>query len=75
MLFLYFYFLRNFKYLHISKIYEEELSKYGDYEYEKSENLLSLLIKINADIKWESYPKNVIEAMLLEFMIKEEQNK
>ena len=38
------------------------------------ENLLSLLIKINADIKWESSPKNVIEAMLLEFMIKEEQN-
>lgn len=68
-------FLRNFKYLHIPKIYEEELSKYGDYEYEKSENLLSVLIKINADIKWENSPKNVIEAMLLEFMIKEAQNK
>lgn len=62
--------LGNFDYLQIPNTEEmrEVLnSLYGDEYYERRiGDLLSVLIQINSTIKWESSPKYIIEAMLLE---------
>lgn len=56
---------KSFRYIHIPTIYEDELKTYGDYEYDVCNNLLKVLIKLNADVKWDTSPKSLIEATLI----------
>lgn len=58
--------LGDFKYLNIPQTNDNE--RFLDnmlHEYDKISDLLDLLIKINAEIKYDSSPKYMIEAMLL----------
>lgn len=55
----------SFTYLQIPGTYEAQLKTYtkGDFDY--FNQLLSNLIKLNADIKWETSPRYSVEAMLM----------
>jgi len=57
--------LGDFKYVNIPNIYEKELESDGDYEKWRIKELLTTIIRLNADIKWDTSPKYVIEATLL----------
>ena len=57
--------LGDFKYVQIPDIYKKELDSYGDYEKDVVKHLLSTVIKLNSDIKWDQSPKYMIEASLL----------
>lgn len=54
----------NFDYISIPQIYEAELNEYKDWHSYINE-LLQLLVKLNADIKYEQNPKSLIECYLL----------
>ena len=57
--------LGDFKYVNIPNIYEKELESDGDYEKWRIKELLTTIIRLNTDIKWDTSPKHVIEATLL----------
>ena len=57
--------LGDFKYINIPNIYKDELDSDGDYEKSALKDLLTKIIKLNADIKWDATPKYMIEATLL----------
>jgi hypothetical protein len=57
--------LGDFKYVNIPNIYEKELKSDGDYEKWRIKDLLTSIIRLNADIKWDTSPKAMIEATLL----------
>ena len=57
--------LRNFKYVNIPDTYKSELDSYDECEYAIVKKLLTDVIKLNADIKWETSPKYMIEAVLV----------
>ena len=57
--------LGDFKYINIPNIYAKELDSDGDYEKSRLKELLTSVIKLNSDIKWDTSPKYVIEATLL----------
>lgn len=57
--------LGDFTYVQIPNIYKKELDSDGDYEKYRLKKLLSTVIKLNSDIKWDSSPKYLIEATLL----------
>ena len=57
--------LGDFKYVNIPNTYREELESDGDYEKGRLKELLTTIIKLNADIKWDTSPKYMIEATLL----------
>jgi DNA polymerase-3 subunit gamma/tau len=63
----------SFDYIQIPATEEnkKELSSYGAYEYDVASSLLSVLVKLNADIKWETSPKASVEATLMLECIKE----
>lgn len=56
---------KTFEYIDIPNTYENNLHKYNQCDYDDFSNILHTLIKLNADIKWETYPKSVIEATFL----------
>ena len=56
--------LRSFEYLETPAIYIKDVESISKNE-EACVHLLSTLIKLNADIKWETSPKSVIEAVLI----------
>jgi DNA polymerase-3 subunit gamma/tau len=56
--------LKSFDYLEIPKIYADEV-KYLSTDNESCEALLDTLIHLNADIKWDTAPKSMIEATLI----------
>lgn len=56
---------KTFKYICIPSLYSDELKSYGDYEFETCRSLLNKLIRVNADVKYDSNPKIVLEASLL----------
>lgn len=58
---------KDFGLIKIPNIYESELDAYGDYEYSRAKDLLSILIELNAEIKWETSPKYNIEAKFFVF--------
>ena len=57
--------LKSFDLVNIPNTYEDRMNKYNDHAYEDFNRLLSTLVKLNADIKWETSPKPVIESVLL----------
>ena len=57
--------LGDFKYVNIPSIYKDGLDSDGDYEKSRLRDLLSKIIKLNSDIKWDNSPKYIIEAVLL----------
>ena len=59
-------------YTKIPNFYEEALSKRDEYYFNICFDLLHLMTKLNADIKWDSSPKSLIEARLLSICIREE---
>ena len=58
---------KDFGLIKIPNIYKSELDAYGDYEYSRAKDLLSILIELNAEIKWETSPKYNIEAKFFVF--------
>ena len=57
--------LGDFKYINIPNTYKKELDSDGEYEKDRLRELLSTIIKLNNDIKWDNSPKYMIEAVLL----------
>lgn len=57
----------SFNYIQIPQIdkYEEVLNSYNDSEFNYCVELLNILIRLNADIKWETSPKSLIESTLM----------
>lgn len=62
--------LHNFDYLQLPITYAETLQNYEQGWYDTCRNLLPTVVKLNADIKWETQPKIAIEARLLEEVLK-----
>ena len=58
-------FTEDFDTLKIPNTYEVELKAYTDDHYNYATSLLSVLMKLNSDIKWDANPKSMIEAELL----------
>lgn len=56
--------LKSFDYLEIPKIYADEV-EYLSTDNESCEALLDTIIHLNADIKWDTAPKSMIEATLI----------
>lgn len=57
--------LNSFEFLQIPITYKTELSSYDSYEFDVSRKLLGDMIRLNADIKWDTTPKPMIEATLI----------
>jgi DNA polymerase-3 subunit gamma/tau len=57
--------LRTFEFIEIPSIHKFRLDRYNDHAYEDFTRLLNTLVKLNADIKWETSPKSVIQAVLV----------
>ena len=57
--------LKSFEFLQIPITYKTELSSYDSYEFDVSHKLLGDMIRLNADIKWDTTPKPMIEATLI----------
>ena len=57
--------LGTFEFIEIPSIHKPRLDKYNDHAYEDFTRLLNTLVTLNADIKWETSPKSVIEAVLV----------
>lgn len=58
--------LKSFDYLQLPNTYETALKNYDRNFFECCQKLLPIIVKLNADIKWETQPKVAIEARLLE---------
>jgi DNA polymerase-3 subunit gamma/tau len=56
--------LKSFDYLEIPITHEEDIAYLSGYKSE-CKNLLGTLIKLNADVKWDTAPKSMIEATLI----------
>ncbi len=63
--------LGGFEYLQIPSTLQAELESYGDEDFAFMHTLLDAIIKLNADVKWETAPKPLIEATLI-LLCKEE---
>ena len=58
--------LKSFEYLEIPSIYKKKMDTYNEHSYnDHFPSLLNTLVKLNADIKWETSPKALIEATLI----------
>jgi len=58
--------LGDFHFVNIPNTYKDDLEEFnGDWEKQRLKELLTTIIKLNADIKWDTSPKYVIEATLL----------
>ena len=62
--------LHNFDYMQLPSTYATPLNNYGAQWYNTCKNLLPVVVKLNADIKWDTQPKVTIEARLLTECIK-----
>jgi DNA polymerase III subunit gamma/tau len=57
--------LKSFDIVEIPNSYKNVMDKYTAQSYEEFKKLLATMVKLNADIKWETSPKAVIEAVLV----------
>ena len=57
--------LKTFEFIEIPSIHKPRLDKYNDHAYEDFTRLLNTMVKLNAEIKWETSPKSVIQAALV----------
>lgn len=56
--------LKSFDYLEIPVTHEYDIKELAEYK-DECKKLLGTLIKLNADVKWDTAPKSMIEATLL----------
>lgn len=61
--------LHNFDYLQLPTTYSETLGKCERAWFDTCRNMLPVIVKLNADLKWETQPKVCIEARLLQEVI------
>lgn len=61
--------LHNFDYLQIPNTYENVLQKHTQEWFNVCRNLLHVIVKLNADLKWETQPRISIESKLLEVVL------
>lgn len=57
--------LKSFDSVEIPVTYQDKLEQYNDHAYEDFKRVLATMVKLNADIKWETSPKAMIEAVLV----------
>ena len=57
--------LETFEFIEIPSIHKMRLDKYSPADFEDFTRLLNTMVKLNADIKWETSPKSVIQAVLI----------
>lgn len=57
--------LGDFEYLQIPSTYEKQLKSFNKSDYEVIKGLLANIVQLNADIKWETTPKPLIEATII----------
>lgn len=57
--------LHNFTYLQMPNLYDERLSKWDSATFQFCQRLMKSIVQLNADIKWDSNPKVVIESTLI----------
>ena len=60
-----YYLLQGTEYIQIPPLYEDDLAGFSDEEFESIRNLLTRIVALNADIKWEQAPKAFIEATFI----------
>lgn len=58
--------LHNYKYIQIPSTYEKQLNEIEQYNFDYFDDIRQLLIKLYLDIKWESSPKTLIEATIIQ---------
>lgn len=58
-------YMQSFDTLMIPSLYDEEMQSYGAVTTDAKQHLLSTLVGLNADVKWDTNPKALIEATLL----------
>lgn len=60
-------FTKSFEFINLPETEENKsiLSEFTDYDFEGYSKMLKILVKLNADIKWETNPKTLVEAVLL----------
>ena len=58
---------KDFGLIKIPNTYSSTLDSYGKYEYSQSKSLLSVLIELNAKIKWETNPRYLVDATFFTF--------
>ena len=56
--------LKSFDYLEIPVVHEDDINYISGYKNE-CKKLLGTLIRLNADVKWDTAPKSMIEATLI----------
>ena len=64
--------LHSFDYLQLPSTYETALQNYAGGWYNCCRELLPIIVRLNADLKWDTQPKITIEARLLQY--RSEQN-
>lgn len=57
--------LHNFDFLQIPQTYEGTLHSYAQEWYDRCRNMLPVIVKLSAELKWETQPKVAIEVRLL----------
>ena len=62
--------LHSFDYLQLPNTYTDALNNYSPEWYNTCRTLLPAMVKLNADIKWDTQPKVAVEAKLLTECIK-----
>lgn len=60
--------IRDFRYIKIPNTYTDWLNSFDPTDYLKVSELLKVLLKVNADIKWDSSPKDLVESNLIVFL-------
>lgn len=62
---------RSFQFLYIPQTYEDIMKTYSDDDFVGCKYLLNRLLKLNNDIKWETSPRAIIEAVFFQFCVGE----
>lgn len=57
--------LKTFDLINIPSMYADDFNKFSDDDYAYFTDFLSVLVKLNADIKWETSPKSFIESVFV----------
>ena len=59
---------RDFKIVKIPNNYQQIIDDYTDAKYDDAQDLLTMLVKLNSEIKWDANPKALIEANLMMYL-------
>ena len=62
---------QSMSYIKIPKLYGDRLATFSDRDIEQCVHLLDTLVKLNAEIKWNTSPKELVESVLVLESVKE----